>query len=798
MSDVPSAFDALDYGPAPESHALAVEWLDSHGRSFGHFINGKSTLSTGSTIETKCPADDSHLAFVSNGSDQDVSAAIAAARKAGPGWRDLSCHQRATHLYMMARQVQKNARLLAVLESLNNGKPIRESRDLDVPLVARHFYYHAGWAQLVEGRFPGHEPLGVVGQIIPWNFPLLMLAWKVAPALAAGNTVVLKPAELTPLTSLLFAQITAEAGLPPGVLNIVTGDGQTGAALVRHPGVGKIAFTGSTAVGRDIRIATAGSGKKLSLELGGKSPFIVFETADIDGAVEGVVDAIWFNQGEVCCAGSRLLIQESIEETFHDRLRARMETLKVGHPLDKGIDIGAIVDPNQLSQIKRMVTEGEEDGARIWQPSWAVPSQGSFYPPTLCTHVSSTSRIATDEIFGPVIVSTSFRTPSEAITLANDTRYGLAASVWTEDINLALDVAPRIRAGTVWINCTNFFDAASGFGGYRESGFGREGGIEGMWEYLKPSPRQSAPQPLTPTDKAGVRPEPYASANPTQGVDRTYKLYIGGKKKRPDSGYSVPGFDGQGAPAYQIPRGNRKDVREAVEAARKALTVWAQTTAHGRAQILYFIAENLMSRRDEFQRLLSNSTGASEADTETDVASAIVNLFTFAAWADKHDGYVHQTPFRNVTLAMNEPAGVVGIRCDDAWPLASAATALGAALSQGNAVVLLPSARFPVPALELTTVLECSDIPGGVVNLVTGIPSEVVPTLADHDDVDDLWDFVQDDLSADVEIRSAGNLKRIWSPSDGPIPWTKLDHDQQQEFLRRATRVKNIWIPYGS
>src|SRR2546425_916412 len=355
--------------------------------------------------------------------------------------------------------------------------------------VRRH---QPGWAQLRDAEFPGHGPVGVVGQIIPWNFPLLMVAWKVAPALAAGNTIVLKPAEFTPLTALAFAEIAQQAGLPPGVLNVITGDGTTGKLLVDHPDVDKIAFTGSTEVGRIIRQATAGSGKRLSLELGGKSPFVVFEDADLDSVVEGVVDAIWFNQGQVCCAGSRLLVQEGVAQRLIAKLRARMEKLRVGPPLDKAVDMGAIVAPVQLERIRGLVNKGVEEGAKMWQPSWACPTEGYFYPPTLFTDVSPAATIAQVEIFGPVLVSMSFRTPTEAVALANNTPYGLAASVWTENINLALDIAPKIKAGVGWVNCTNLLDAASGVGGDTESGFGREGGGEGMWEYGKREWEQGA------------------------------------------------------------------------------------------------------------------------------------------------------------------------------------------------------------------------------------------------------------------------------------------------------------------
>ncbi|MGH7752786.1 MAG: aldehyde dehydrogenase family protein, partial [Gemmatimonadales bacterium] len=485
-------FETLDYGPAPESDKQAREWLARHGASAGGgpglFVGAAwREPATGERFDVINPATTERLARVAQAGPLDVDAAVGAARDALAGWKARSGHERARFLYAVAREVQKHARLLSVLESLDNGKSIRETRDIDIPLVARHFYHHAGWAQLLEAEFSGYEAVGVVGQIIPWNFPLLMVAWKVAPALAAGNTVVLKPAEFTPLTALAFAEITQHAGLPPGVLNVITGDGRTGELLVKHPGVDKIAFTGSTEVGRVIRKATAGSGKKLSLELGGKSPFIVFDDADLDSVVEGAVDAIWFNQGQVCCAGSRLLVQEGAAERLIEKLRTRMERLRVGPQLDKAIDMGAIVAPVQLERIRGLVQKGVEEGATMWQPSWACPTEGYFYPPTLFTNVAPAATIAQVEIFGPVLVSMTFRTPKEAVELANNTPYGLAASVWTENINLALDVAPKLKAGVVWVNCTNLFDAASGFGGYRESGFGREGGREGMWEYLKPS-----------------------------------------------------------------------------------------------------------------------------------------------------------------------------------------------------------------------------------------------------------------------------------------------------------------------
>jgi len=569
MTSIREAFDTMAWGLAPESPANAEAWLEKHGRAFGHFINGAWVKSAGGErLATINPATGNELATVAQGSKADVAAAVAAARAAQPGWWALGGHGRARWLYALARQVQRNARLFAVIESLDNGKPIRESRDIDIPLVARHFYHHAGWAQLMDTELAGYGPVGVIGQIIPWNFPLLMLAWKIAPALAMGNTVVLKPAEFTPLTALFFADCCAAIGLPPGIVNIITGDGKTGAALVDHPGVDKIAFTGSTEVGRIIRTATAGSGKKLSLELGGKSPFIVFEDADLDSVVEGVVDAIWFNQGQVCCAGSRILVQESVANRLVEKLRARMETLRVGSPLDKSVDIGAIVAPVQLAKIEELVKQGVEEGATCWQPSWSCPKDGLFYPPTLFTDVTPAATIAQVEIFGPVVVLMTFRTPSESVEIANNTRYGLAASVWSENLNTALDIAPQLKAGTVWVNCTNMFDAAAGFGGYRESGYGREGGKEGLWEYVKavrhPASRRNASAAASPV----AMPDPHAIAQLQNTgafragsfgglppIDRTPKLYIGGKQARPDATYTLPINDVSGKLLAEVPAG---------------------------------------------------------------------------------------------------------------------------------------------------------------------------------------------------------------------------------------------------
>lgn len=471
----------FEYAPAPESRAIV-----DLKPSYGLFVNGEFVDGHGSSFKTISPATEEVLAEISEADAADVDAAVKAARKAHDKvWGPMPGRERAKYLFRIARILQERGRELAVLESLDNGKPIRESRDVDVPLVAAHFFYYAGWADKLEHSGYGSTPLGVAGQVIPWNFPLLMLAWKIAPALACGNTVVLKPAETTPLTALLFAEICQQADLPPGVVNIVTGAGDTGQAVVGHPDVDKVAFTGSTAVGKAIARSVAGTHKSMTLELGGKAANIVFDDAPVDQAVEGIVNGIFFNQGHVCCAGSRLLVQESVAEEVLDRLKRRMSTLRVGDPLDKNTDIGAINSAEQLARIRELSEVGEQEGAGRWSPECRLPERGFWFPPTIFTGVSQAHRIAREEIFGPVLSVLTFRTPAEAIEKANNTPYGLSAGIWTEKGSRILEVAGRLRAGVVWANTFNKFDPTSPFGGYKESGYGREGGRHGLAAYLK-------------------------------------------------------------------------------------------------------------------------------------------------------------------------------------------------------------------------------------------------------------------------------------------------------------------------
>ncbi len=480
---LPASAEPFAYAPAPESAGLArIE------PSYGLFIDGEfRAAADGRTLTTLNPATEESLSSVAHGGAGDVDAAVAAARRAFEGpWGSMAAAERGKYLFRIARLIQERARELAVVETQDNGKPIRETRDIDIPLVAAHFFYHAGWADKLAWAGLGADPraLGVVGQIIPWNFPMLMLAWKVAPALACGNTVVLKPAETTPLTALLFAEICADAGLPPGVVNIVPGDGDTGAALAGHDGLDKIAFTGSTAVGRSIARAVAGTRRRVTLELGGKAANIVFDDAPMDETIEGIVDGIFFNQGHVCCAGSRLLVQESVAEEVVSRLTRRMTTLRVGDPMDKNTDVGAINSAEQLDRIEALVDAGQEEGAQRWSVPCELPDRGYWFAPTIFTDVQPAHRIAREEIFGPVLSVLTFRTPDEAVAKANGTPYGLSAGIWTEKGSKILWLADRLQAGVVWANTFNKFDPTSPFGGYKESGYGREGGRQGLAAYV--------------------------------------------------------------------------------------------------------------------------------------------------------------------------------------------------------------------------------------------------------------------------------------------------------------------------
>ena len=774
----------MAYAPAPESTSAAEAWLDSHERCFGHFMGGRWTaIAEDALMPTLNPASGKVLARISVGTAEDVDAAVRAAGKAAPAWQALSSHERARYLYALARLIQKHARTLAVLESLDNGKPIRESRDIDIPLTARHFYHHAGWAQLRGQAFNGREPWGVAGLIIPWNFPLLMLAWKVAPALAAGNTVVLKPAETTSLTALYFAELCQQAGLPDGVVNIVTGAGETGAALAGHPGIRKLAFTGSTEVGKILARVVAGTDKGLTLELGGKSAFIVFEDADLDAAVEGIVDSIWFNQGHVCCAGSRLLVQEGLHDPLLERLRERMATLRVGDPLDKNTDIGAINSEEQLNKITQMVSRACHDGATCIQPTLALPGEGYFFPPTVLADLEPASEAMQEEIFGPVLTVTTFRTPAEAIALANNTRYGLAASVWSRNLGRCLEVVPKLQAGVVWVNCANQFDAAAPFGGVRESGYGREGGLEGMEAWFRPEP--------APLAKTARKSRKLATTAAAETVDATHKFLIGGKQTRPDSGTSYPVTDVSGKLLAWIGVGGRKDIRNAVEAATKALG-WGNRTGHQRAQILYYLAERLDQRRNEFAEDLALQTGRESGRCMAEVQVCIERLFEAAAWADKFTGSVAGADFPGQVITRQEPAGVIGMLMPEHSPLLGAVTMLAPAVAMGNTVVACASEAHPLSLLKLAQVIETSDVPAGVINILAGPRAALAETLARHAGVHALWLADHGETVTRCMTFGADTLKRILALHPD-TDWSMLR--AYPRLYREACAAKTIWLP---
>jgi len=809
-SKISQLFKNLEYGPAPESPNIAYQWLDSHDRKFGHFINGKWVHPEDrKEVTSKSPATGEVLANTIQGTPDDLNDAVVAARTAYDSWSKLSGHARARHIYSIARHVQKHMRLISVVESMDNGKPIRETRDYDIPIVARHLYHHAGWAELMDTEMREWTSIGVVGAIVPWNFPLMLLCWKVCPALAMGNTVVLKPASYTRLSALLFADICAEAGLPPGVFNILTGDGRFGSGLATHPDVDKVGFTGSTEVGKILRRVTAGTGKKLSLELGGKSPVVVFDSADLDSVVEGIVMAIWFNQGQVCSAGSRLLVQETIADQLFSKLKERIKHLRVGTSLDKCMDMGAIVDESQRKSVEEFVEDARKHGAEIYQACECIPTEGCFYPPTLVTNVSTTSRIVVEEVFGPVLVALTFRTAKEAINLANNTLYGLGASVWSEHIGLAMEVASNIKAGSVWINNHNVFDAATGFGGYKESGYGRDGGKEGLYEYVKPKwmPKikidasefdisKFGPAVFPGVSNANIN-TPLAATGSMPSIDRTFKLYVAGKQKRPDANYCRPVLSKDGGVIGQVGEANRKDVRDAVEAANGALAGWQKRSGHNKAQIMYYLAENLELRKDEFMKSLMQSTGCTKEEAGKEVDASVGRMFHWAAYADKYGGSVQETQHYGTVLRVHDSVGVIGMACPDESPLLSFISLMAPAFVRGNVSVIIPSEKYPLPALELYQVFETSDVPAGVINILTGSRDHLTKTLSEHQNVNGMWYFGSAEGSKFVEHTSAVNIKRVWVNYGATRDWYQKDQGEGEEFLIRSVECKSVWIPMG-
>jgi aldehyde dehydrogenase (NAD+) len=834
-------FENLSYGPCPEGDENVQAWFKSHDRKFGLFIENKWVHPPNRAYSKSiCPATKGVLAETCEGTKDDIDNAVISAKKAFASWSKLSGHERAKYIYSIARHMQKHARMLSVVESLDNGKPFRETKNADVPIMIRHLYHHAGWAQLMDEEFRDYKPVGVVGAIVPWNFPLMLLTWKVAPALAMGNCVVLKPATHTRLSALLFAQICAEAGLPPGVLSVITGTGKIGSDLADHADVNKVAFTGSTPIGAMLRERTAGTGKAISLELGGKSPVIIFDTADLDSAVEGTVDAIFFNQGQVCCAGSRALVQENIIDKYVKKLKRRLSVWKIGHSLEKDIDSGALVDINQYNTIKQFVDEAKAQGSDVWMADVPCPSLdvGFFWPPTIISNVSTSSNCVREEIFGPVLTIQSFRSVEEAIELANNSKFGLGGSVWTENISLALEVALSIKTGAMWVNCHNIFDAAAGFGGYKESGFGRDGGRDGLYEYIRPKwlddnavKKATTAAGLTfPTDKKkiwwGKAPSAIVASIPIVNeeiksvvanggvkgldlsqlsvvVDRTPKLYIDGKQKRPDGEYSMPVYsncelkEAEHVVISQVGDGNRKDIRDAVEAANAAKGGWGKRAAYNRSQICFYVAENLMARYAEFVERIRVQTGRSQESCEDEVDKSIERLFYYAAYADKYGGRICETTLYGVTASVNEPSGSIAILCPDRYPLLAFVSLVFPAVVRGNTVIVVPSPVSPLCATDLYQVFDTSDLPPGVVNIVTGHRDQLAKTLCEHYEVNAIWYHGSAMGSQAVECESSSNMKRSWVNYGVEWDWMDDKQTQGEEFLRHASEIKHVWIPMG-
>lgn len=774
--------------PAPESIPKSVgELIDP---KYNLFIGGKFVAPHSKKyFETINPSNGKKLSSIALADEVDVDNAVQSAKKGFKVWQNFSPSERSKYLYSLARIIQRNSRQLAIIETLDNGKPIRETRDIDIPLAARHFYHHAGWATCWQESFPNYTALGVIGQIIPWNFPLLMLSWKIAPALAAGNTVVLKPAEFTPLTALYFAKLLEQINFPKGVINIITGDGSTGSYLVNHNEVAKIAFTGSTEVGKKIITATSATHKKLSMELGGKSAFIVFDSASLDDAIEGVVDGIYFNQGQVCCAGSRLILQENIYDQFIQKLKIRMSKLVIGDPMDKAVDMGAINSPQQLSKITEMISKGKSEGAKIWNPKWACPKDGYWYPPTLVENATPSNILVREEIFGPVLVAIKFRTPQEAIQIANNTPFGLAASIWTEQVQLGYEIAKKLLAGTIWWNCTNQFDASAPFGGFKESGFGREGGRIGMFEYLIPIKKKFKTSAIHNPKKI--------KSNSSTSIDQTIKQFIGGKEVRPDGGMSVSVKNFDGKIIGEVPLGNRKDIRNAVEAARNNHESWKNTTSFNRMQLLMFLAERLNEREIEISEKLSLMTGRSLKSTQLETKKAIERLMYWGGRADKLTGEIESTNSSQIVQTFRESIGVIGLTMPNEFPFLSFISRIAPAICYGNSIVVIPSEKYPLSVSTFIEIIRAGDIPAGVIQIVFGKKMELAQVLAQHADIDGINFYGTEEESFTIRKLSAETVKRVTVNFGNEVNWFDDSILHGERIQHEFCEPKTLWIPYG-
>ncbi|KAK0052885.1 aldehyde dehydrogenase family 16 member A1 [Biomphalaria pfeifferi] len=799
--NVESIFDNLSYGSAPDSESVALSWLNKHSRHFGLYINGQWVhRDTQITVESRNPANDELLATTVEANEDDINLAVSTSREAFNLWSSLNAHLRARYLYSIARTLQKCQSLLAVVEAIDSGKTTRETRGTDIPAVIRHFYHYAGWAQIKDSELAKWKPYGVTVILPHWSFPLLHLASRVAAALATGNTVIILPSSLAPLSALLFADICSQVGLPKGVVNVVTASKDV--SLLSHPNVDKVFFAGSIEEGQRVRKLTAGTGKSLSLELSGRCPVLVFEEADIDSAVEGIIEAAFFNNGLSNHSGTRLLIQETVYSQVIEKLKIRMSKLTVGKNFEKNNDQGPLISSEVA--LKLITLLQSPHGGQVYQVE-GVPNQNNYFPPTLIYDVQTSSEVYVDEFYGPLLVAVAFRTVKEGIALANHSIYGIAASVWTENINVALEAASCIQAGTVWINAHNLTDAAAGVGGCKKSGYGRSGGKRSLYDYVQPNyQNRSVPRTINvdfnkfgTSSSADILPiaPPTDTAGDKLSVDKTYKLFYGGGQKRPDSGATYPIRSASNQVLGYVPDGGRKDIRNAVEAADKVARSWAKKEGHGKAQILYYVAENLQSRLKEFADLISAMTNKSKEESTNEVEVAIQRLFYWAAYCDKYGGLVQETSLYGLTVEKNESVGVIGIICPDNFPFLGFISMVAPAIARGNAVVIVPSNKFPLAALGFHQILETSDLPGGVINIITGDQDVLTRTLTEHHDVNAVWYFGSAEGSKFVEFGSASNVKATWVNYGAEVDF--INNCDGEELLYHSTTTKSIWMPMG-
>ncbi|KAL8594169.1 hypothetical protein ACOMHN_018109 [Nucella lapillus] len=806
-ASVKDIFDSLKYGPAVDPDVVAKAWLDDHGRQFGHFIDNQWYKPDGGVqVQTNNPCTGELLATVTEASEGDVEKAVQCARKAFDSWSKLSDNARARHLYSIARHVQKHQQLFSVVETLDTGRVMRESRVNEVPQAVRLLYHSAGWAQLRESELQGYKPYGVVAVLPSLSRPLVSLVQRLAVSLAMGNTVVVCPSSVTPLSALLLAEVCREAGLPEGVIGVLTDGRDSGGLrkLVMREEVDKVAYAGTTREGQMLRQLLAGSGKSLSLELSGSCAMLVFDSADLDSVVEGVVVAAWGYQGQLNTSLSRLLVQESVAEKLIHKLRQRLEKVRVGNSLEKNNDVGAMTTDHMAELIGNAVEEARQEGAQVYQASTAGCSGSCFYPPTLLVGVQTASRIVYEDIPGPVVNLLQFRTTKEAIAIANNSNFAIGASVWTENVSLALEASAGLQMGTVWINSHSTDDAAAGFGGPRLSGSGRVGSRRGLLEYVQPSwvERTSGVGKLNlgsfgstvaprPTDKS------VGGAGDSPQLDRTYKLYYGGVQKRPDGQYSRPVITSEGKVVGHVSEASRKDVRNAVEAAQKIVTGWSKRMGHNKAQILYYIAENMETQKDELVEALTSMTGQPQGQSEAEVALALKRLFFWAAYCDKFGGSVQEAPIYGSVIETNEAVGVIGVACPDSQPLLAFVSLFAAAIARGNAVVMIPSEKYPLAAAQLYHVFDSSDLPGGVVNILTGNRDHLTRVLAEHHEVQAVWYFGSEEGSKFVEHAAAENLKRTWVNNGKDRDFADEAQGCGEEFLLQSTQPKTVWIPMG-